>query len=238
MSRLLRATSTGGSVPSPALRRHGRSPGVHGALIVGAPWGLISVGADGQALLMKDESAPHPHAYFHERTEHVNQTRWFPHFAKDARFPQEKGIDATRPKAATAPAWYHDVGISAALQKARTEGKPLLVDFEADWCTVCKRWDYHVYNDQEVAGLLSRFVLLKINSDFSFTGDLQRFGGTNPPYLVFLDADANPLLTFPFVDEHGQEIRQTKGLNHFQCPLDFVATLKAALQAWEARQGR
>ena len=39
----------------------------------------------------------------------------------------------------------------AAKKKARDARKPLLVDFEADWCVWCKRLDYYTYPDREVA---------------------------------------------------------------------------------------
>jgi thiol:disulfide interchange protein len=166
----------------------------------------------------------------------VNATRYFPHFAKDANFAHEHGIDTRRPQVPAAPTWYHDVGLRASLRRAKAENKPLLVDFEADWCNICKRWDYHVYSDQEIAGLLANFVLLKVNVDFNFADDMARFGGEGPPYLVFLDGDGNPLLSFPEIDETGKETgKSIHGLNHFQRPQDFAATLKAALQAYRAR---
>ena len=39
---------------------------------------------------------------------------------------------------------------------AAKEGKPLLVDFEADWCVWCKRLDYHTYPDAGVVETLGK----------------------------------------------------------------------------------
>jgi len=196
------------------------------------PWRLVSVDAQGGAVLTRDRSAPDPDAYFHARTERVNETRWFPAFEHDTGFVERWRVDTTRPKAATPPRWHHATSVAAALARAQAAGKPLLVDFEADWCSICKRWDYHVYGDREVAELLSRFVLVKINVDFNFARDVERLEGKNPPYLVFLGTDGKPLLEFPEVDAHMKPTgRSLPGLAYFQRPADFAQTLRAALAA-------
>lgn len=203
------------------------------------PWRLMSIDGNGHALVMKDRSAPPASEYLHERTERVNRMRWFPLFGQNRSFEEKRGIDTSRMRATETPQWLHDVGLDEALRRAKAEHKPLLVDFEADWCSICKRWDYHVYSDAEVAGLLSRFVLLKVNVDFGFANDIVRLGGKNPPYLVFLDENGYPLLSFPERDKKGQPTgKQISGTTSFQKPADFARTLKAAYRAWIDRQGR
>ena len=188
--------------------------------------------AEGNAVVGLDRQATSCDAYFHERTERVNRTQWFPAFRGDTAFEQKWQIDPRRARATTPPHWRHGTSVAAALALARTEGKPLLVDFEADWCSSCKRWDYHVYSDAEVAGLLQQFVLFKINVDFNFSQDVAAYGGKNPPYLVFLGTDGKPLLNFPQVDKQLQPTgRSIAGLSYFQRPADFVGTLRAALDA-------
>jgi thiol-disulfide isomerase/thioredoxin len=195
-------------------------------------WRLISVDAEGNAIVGVDRQATSCDAYFHERTERVNRTQWFPAFQGDTAFEQKWQVDARRAKAASPPRWHHGTSVAAALALARAEGKPVLVDFEADWCSICKRWDYHVYADAEVAGLLQQFVLFKINVDFNFSKDVAAYGGKNPPYLVFLGTDGKPLLSFPQVDKQLQPTGRTiAGLAYFQRPADFVGTLRAALDA-------
>ncbi|KYK33062.1 MAG: thioredoxin family protein [Theionarchaea archaeon] len=53
----------------------------------------------------------------------------------------------------------------AALEKARSENKYVLIDFWAVWCKECKEMGKKGFKDPEVAALLTDFVLLKVDVD-------------------------------------------------------------------------
>jgi thiol:disulfide interchange protein DsbD len=85
-------------------------------------------------------------------------------------------------------AWLHDE--KAALTMARATGKPIIIDFFADWCSACKELDAHTFSDprvrQEVA---DRFVPLKVDAtdDSDETNRLeQKYGVPGLPTVLMV----------------------------------------------------
>jgi thiol:disulfide interchange protein DsbD len=71
--------------------------------------------------------------------------------------------------------WVRDE--KAAVQQSRATGKPLLIDFFAEWCAACKELDDHTWADPVVAKeVTERFVPLKVDAteETDETEDLQR----------------------------------------------------------------
>ena len=59
--------------------------------------------------------------------------------------------------------WLHDE--LAAVKQSRASGKPMLIDFGAEWCAACKELDLHTWNDPLVASeVKSKFVPLKVDA--------------------------------------------------------------------------
>jgi len=112
-----------------------------------------------------------------------------------------------------------------ALRKARKSGRPLIVDFWADWCSWCHRLDKNTYADPWVARKAEEFVAVKVNTEGS-RKELEvtrRYHVTSLPTILFLSPEG----------------RQIFRLNGYQGPGQFPRTLEAALQggrrlmAWE-----
>ena len=71
---------------------------------------------------------------------------------------------AGQPRSESGPGipWVRDE--KAAVLQSRATGKPLLIDFFAEWCAACKELDVHTWTDPVVAKeVADRFVPLKID---------------------------------------------------------------------------
>jgi len=79
----------------------------------------------------------------------------------------------------------------AALQQAVAEGKPVVIDFYADWCLPCKELEANTFSDPRVAQAFEGIVALKADltrDDSPAVQDLKkRFGIVGVPTIVFLD---------------------------------------------------
>lgn len=79
------------------------------------------------------------------------------------------------------------------LETARRLGRPVLIDYYADWCTDCLRMERTTFADPRVRQALSeRFVLVQLDVTDAFSPETaalkQRFGVYGPPATLFLSA--------------------------------------------------
>lgn len=78
--------------------------------------------------------------------------------------------------------------LDEALEAAR--GKPVMVDFYADWCITCKELERFTFTDARVTNELAHWTLLRIDVTKNTEADtamLRRFGLFGPPALIFYD---------------------------------------------------
>ena len=85
--------------------------------------------------------------------------------------------------------WLSDP--TAALRRAAAENQPIFIDFRADWCVICRRLEEQVFPQPQVASLLRRMVLLKIDATDpspEVAALLKQWGVVGLPTLIVLDS--------------------------------------------------
>ncbi len=103
---------------------------------------------------------------------------------------------------------------------ARAQGRTVLVDFSADWCTSCKEMERYTFTDPTVQAVLRDTVLLRANvtrNDAEDQALLHRFGIFGPPTIAFYGSDGRERPAFRVVG--------------YMSPEAFAARTRAALHA-------
>ncbi len=93
------------------------------------------------------------------------------------------------PKGVRENAWIDRVDEGIAV--ARKSGKPVFIDFRADWCSVCLGLEKNVFPRPEVARLLGEMVPVKVDATKpggEADAEMKKFGVVGLPTLVILDA--------------------------------------------------
>ncbi|HEX6362212.1 MAG TPA: protein-disulfide reductase DsbD [Albitalea sp.] len=81
--------------------------------------------------------------------------------------------------------------LDAALKSSQEAGRPVMLDFYADWCVSCKEMERFTFSEDAVRGKLAGATLLKADVTRNNADDrelLKRFNLFGPPGTIFWDA--------------------------------------------------
>jgi thiol:disulfide interchange protein DsbD len=123
------------------------------------------------------------------------------------------------PGAETGPR-FQVVASIAELERALAQsgGRPVMLDFYADWCLSCKEMERFTFTDPAVRVRMSQMLLLKADVTANSENDvalLKRFGLFGPPGTIFFDTQ-------------GRELRELRVIG-FQPAGRFAGALDAVL---------
>jgi len=80
--------------------------------------------------------------------------------------------------------------------KLAAAGKPVMLDFYADWCVSCKEMEHFTFSDPQVKKQLEGLLLLQVDvtaNTAEHKALLKRFGLFGPPGIIFFDAQGREI---------------------------------------------
>lgn len=132
-------------------------------------------------------SADDGHNHTPEELEALNAPKSAPPSAGTALQAPKSEKVAPKPKAIR---W--ETSFENAMRRAKSEGKPIMIDFYTDWCGACKVLDSDVYTDGSVISQSANWVSIKINAE-KRTDVAAQYGVKAYPTIVFAESTGKPI---------------------------------------------
>ena len=90
----------------------------------------------------------------------------------------------------------NEADLDKAIDLGRRQGRGIMVDFSADWCTECRLMERNIFAKDEVRQQLRGMLLIRADLthyDLSSKSLMQRFAVVGPPTVVFLNPDGSEI---------------------------------------------
>ncbi len=107
--------------------------------------------------------------------------------------------------------------LDQAVAEAEAQGKPVMLDFYADWCVSCKEMERYTFPDPAVQQAMQDYVLLQADVTANDAEDKalmqERFGIPGPPAMMFFDSSGEEqrgwrLVGFVPADEFAEHLNE------------------------------
>lgn len=105
------------------------------------------------------------------------------------------------------------------IAKAKADGKPVIIDFFADWCVACGELDEFTFSKPKIVEKSKEFVMLKVDA----TSPTPRIQEISKKYKVY------GLPTIIFIDKNGK-VLEDQTLTGFEEAPDFIKRMNATAQ--------
>jgi thioredoxin:protein disulfide reductase len=92
--------------------------------------------------------------------------------------------------------WQRVASLNELHEKLKAPGRPVMLDFYADWCVSCKEMEAFTFSDPKVRAQLDRMLLLQADVTAHNEQDralLKRFSLFGPPGIIFFDAEGREI---------------------------------------------
>ena len=115
--------------------------------------------------------------------------------SRDPLRPLAGLTESSQPAAAPLP-WTRVASLAELETKLKAPGRPVMLDFYADWCVSCKEMESFTFSNPKVRAELDRMLLLQVDVTAHNEDDkalLKRFSLFGPPGIIFFDADGREI---------------------------------------------
>jgi thiol:disulfide interchange protein DsbD len=109
---------------------------------------------------------------------------------------------------------------SETLAEAKHSGKPIIIDFFADWCIPCKELDKFTFSDDGIINLSRNFVTIK--------ADLTKYQ-SDPINHLRKEFNIKGVPTIVFLNSQGKELKELR-LIEFEEADEFISRMNKALE--------
>jgi thioredoxin:protein disulfide reductase len=92
--------------------------------------------------------------------------------------------------------WTRVASLDELEMKLKAPGRPVMLDFYADWCVSCKEMESFTFSEPKVRAQLDQMLLLQVDVTANNEADkalLKRFSLFGPPGIIFFDAQGREI---------------------------------------------